>query len=197
MDAFYIDPSVQDSRQCRSRSNSRLSSTAAQFQGLNITNLSLPNEQGRTSSGIHHSPDFRTTSPPDFLDQGSHPSPKTIVTAPVPQQYTPFPLLSDSDLDANWSCLNATEEHSGSAPLLRLDPAQSFSGEHQHLSDQRSIRSNSNPATMRYVLNTSGTCRLDILTDMYSTLGIQQFDSRFDAGMHSGIRHTYTWPRKL
>ncbi|KAH7417062.1 hypothetical protein BKA64DRAFT_286933 [Cadophora sp. MPI-SDFR-AT-0126] len=176
MDAFYIDPSVQDSRQCRSRSNSRLSSTAAKFQGLNITNLSPPNEQGSTSSGIHHSPDFRTTSPPDFLDQGSHPSPKTIVTAPVPQQYTPFPLLSDSDLDANWSYLNATEEHSGSAPLLRLDPAQSFPGEHQHLSDQRSIRSNSNPATM-------------------STLGIQQFDSRFDAGMHSGIRHTYTWPQ--
>lgn len=151
MDAFYIDPSVQDSRQCRSRSNSHLSSTAAQFQGLNITNLSPPNEQGGISSGIHPTPDFRTTSPPDFLDQGSHPSPKSIVTAPVPQQYTPFPLLSDSDLDANWSYLNATEEHSGSAPLLRLDPAQSFPDEHrQHLGDHRSIRSNSNPATMRY-----------------------------------------------
>ncbi|KAL2064871.1 hypothetical protein VTL71DRAFT_4011 [Oculimacula yallundae] len=177
MDAFYIDPSVQDSRQCRSRSNSHLSSTAAQFQGLNITNLSLPNEQRRTCTDIHHSSDLDTTSTPDFLDQGSHPSPKTIVTAPVPQQYTSFPLLSDSDLDANWSYLNTTEEQSGSAPLLRLDPVQSFPGDHhQQLGDQRSIRSNSNPATM-------------------STLGIQQFDSRFDASMNGGVRHTYTWPQ--
>jgi hypothetical protein len=29
-----------------------------------------------------------------------------------------------------------------------------------------------------------------------STLGIQQYDGRFDASMQSTIRHTYTWPRK-
>lgn len=28
-----------------------------------------------------------------------------------------------------------------------------------------------------------------------STLGIQQFDDRFDASMHGGLRHTYTWPQ--
>ncbi|CZS91226.1 uncharacterized protein RAG0_01951 [Rhynchosporium agropyri] len=151
MDAIYIDQSVEDSRQCRSRSSSHLSSTAAQFQDLNIS----------TS---------------DFPDQGSHPSPKTALTAPVPQQHTPFPLLSDSDLDANWSRLSATEDHSGSAPLLRLDPVQLFPEDHQYFGDQRSLRSSSNPTTM-------------------SAIGVQQFDSRFDASMHSGLRHTYTWPQ--
>jgi hypothetical protein len=29
-----------------------------------------------------------------------------------------------------------------------------------------------------------------------STLGIQQYDGRFDATMHGNIRHTYTWPRE-
>jgi hypothetical protein len=29
-----------------------------------------------------------------------------------------------------------------------------------------------------------------------STLGIQQYDGRFDASMQGAIRHTYTWPRK-
>jgi hypothetical protein len=29
-----------------------------------------------------------------------------------------------------------------------------------------------------------------------STLGIQQYDGRFDASMQGAIRHTYTWPRE-
>jgi hypothetical protein len=147
MDSLYIDPSTQDSRQCRSRSNSHLSSTAAQFQGLNIDSTSSSNDQLVTSSELLPTAAYRTTSPSTFPD--SHPSPKTFISAPVPEQPIPFPLLSQSDLDVDWSFLSATEDHSGSAPLLRLDPAQSFP-EDQSVGDHRSsFRSNSNPATMR------------------------------------------------
>ena len=34
-------------------------------------------------------------------------------------------------------------------------------------------------------------------TNSSSTIGIQQYDSRFDAGFHGGIKHTYTWPRRF
>jgi len=146
MDSLYIDPSTQDSRQCRSRSNSHLSSTAAQFQGLNIDNTSSSNDQVVTSSALLPTATYRTTSPSTLPD--SHPSPKTFISTPVPEQTIPFPLLSQSDLDVDWSFLSATEDHSGSAPLLRLDPAQSFP-EDQSLGDHRSFRSNSNPAIMR------------------------------------------------
>jgi hypothetical protein len=148
MDSLYTDPSTQDSRQNRSRSNSYLSSTAAQFQGLNINHPSPSSDQVAASSSDHPTTAaYRTASPSTFPD--SHPSPKTFISTPVPEQTIPFPLLSQSDLDVDWAFLSATEEHSGSAPLLRLDPAQSFP-EDQSVG-HRSFRSNSNPypANMR------------------------------------------------
>lgn len=33
-------------------------------------------------------------------------------------------------------------------------------------------------------------------SQMHSTLGIQQYDNRFDSNLYNGLRHTYTWPRK-
>lgn len=149
MDSHYIDPSTQDSRQNRSRSNSYLSSTAAQFQGLNIDNSSASTDQVAVTSSEHLTTiaAYRTASPSTYPD--SHPSPKTFISTPVPEQSIPFPLLSQSDLDVDWAFLSATQDHSGSAPLLRLDPAQSFP-EDQTFS-HRSFRSNSNPhpANMR------------------------------------------------
>ena len=145
MDSLYIDPSTQDSRQNRSRSNSYLSSTAAQFQGLNIENSSASSDQVAATAS-EHLPTiaaYRTASPSTYPD--SHPSPKTFISTPVPEQSIPFPLLSQSDLDVDWAFLSATQdqEHSGSAPLLRLDPSQSFP-EDQSVT-HRSFRSNSNP----------------------------------------------------
>jgi hypothetical protein len=66
-----------------------------------------------------------TTSTPSFLDPASHQSHQTssnFISAPVPQQYTPFPLLSESDFDANWSYGTSAEEQLGPAPVVRLDP---------------------------------------------------------------------------
>jgi hypothetical protein len=146
MDSLFIDPSTEDSRQCRSRSNSHLSSTAALFQGLNIDNTSPSTDQVVRSSENPHTAAYRTASPSTFPD--SQPSPKTFVSALVPEQCIPFPLLSQSDLDVDWSFLSATEAHSGPAPLFRLDPAQSFP-EDQPLGHHKSLRSNSNPANMR------------------------------------------------
>ncbi|EKD19355.1 uncharacterized protein L3040_009205 [Drepanopeziza brunnea f. sp. 'multigermtubi'] len=177
MDALCMHLGVQNSSRRRSRSSSHLSSTAAQLQGLNITSLSSPSdERSRSTSGIQSNPESRASPNPDFFNQGSaYSSPKDILTAPVPQQYTSFPLLSDSDLDGNWSYLSASEEPPRSAPLHGLDTAQAFSNKHQHIGDHSSVCSESNSSNM-------------------STLGIQQFDSRFDASMNSDLRHTYSWP---
>jgi hypothetical protein len=143
MDSFYIGQSTQDSRQYRSRSNSHLSSTAEQFSGLNI-------ESNDQRGNGQNSPDFQSISSSNYLESVSQSEPEAFIPAPIAQQCTPFPLLSESDLDPNWSYLTATEDHSGSAPLLRLDPPESFPEEQHHsFSDRRSIRSNSNPGTMR------------------------------------------------
>ncbi len=127
--SLYIDSSTPDSRHNRSRSNSHLSSTAREFEGLNIQHIPSINDPEITTS---------TILPSSAQDP---PSPKTLISAPVPQQYTPFPLLSQEDLDADWSYLSATQE----TPQLRLDPAPTLAPE----PDQRSIRSNSNPTAMR------------------------------------------------
>ncbi|CAG8973147.1 hypothetical protein HYALB_00008678 [Hymenoscyphus albidus] len=171
MDSLYIDPATEDSRQSRSRTNSHLSSTALQFQGLNIFE-SDSDQQHFVPVG------FRTTSPQSFIEQDPDPS-NSHISSPIPQDLTPFPLLSDSELDADWSYLEepTTGGLSGSTPYLRLDPSQSFQRSHssQSLHQPSTIlRSNSIPANM-------------------STVGIQQYDSRFDAG----IRPSYTWPRKF
>lgn len=145
MDSLYIDPSAQNSHQSRSRSSSHLSSTALQFQGLNIENIPLSNEQNLSVIQSH----FEASSPATFLDQDLVPSPRSSISAPIPQQLTPFPILSETDFDANWSFLTPAEEQSGSlTPLLRLDPPQQAS-EEQPTSEYRIQRSYSNPGTMR------------------------------------------------
>jgi hypothetical protein len=148
MDSFYIDQRTEDSRQSRSRANSYLSSTTAQFQGLNIDTASSSNDTVVISSDISTST-ITTTSPPNYIERESQPSTSTFISAPTPQQYTPFPLLSRSDLDADWSYLTSSEEQSGSAPLLRLDPVQPFLGDQPVVDHQAAFRSHSNPAAMR------------------------------------------------
>lgn len=146
MDSLYIDPGTEDSRQSRSRANSHLSSTALQFQGLNIFE-SDPDQQLLGPVG------FRTTSPQSFIEQDPDPS-NSHISSPAPQDLTPFPLLSDSELDADWSYLEepTTGGRSGSTPYLRLEPSQSFqrSNSLQSLHQPPILRSNSIPANMRY-----------------------------------------------
>ncbi|KAH8657593.1 hypothetical protein BGZ60DRAFT_383564 [Tricladium varicosporioides] len=164
MDSLYIDSNAEDSRQSRSRSNSHLSSTALQFQGLNII------ESASSSSTPHLRPIDHTSS--SFHLEDSKTAQNTHISCPSPQTLTPFPLLSESDLDADWSYLDATGGQSGSAPFLRLDPAQPYSEEPSSVGTQPNIlRSNSFPANM-------------------STIGIQQYDAPFQ----TGIRQSYTWP---
>ncbi|KAG9237615.1 hypothetical protein BJ875DRAFT_136945 [Amylocarpus encephaloides] len=174
MASLYIDSSAEDSRQPRSRANSHLSSTALQLQGLNIyeSDPTCSSEQPFGPVG------FRTASPQSFIEQDPDPSAPHI-TAPSPQGLTPFPLLSDSELDSDWSYLEAPGGQSGSSTYLRVDdPSQSFQPQRSHslhsLSQPPTIlRSNSIPANM-------------------STVGIQQYDTRnFEP---AGLRQSYTWP---
>jgi hypothetical protein len=116
MDSFYIDQSTEDSHRSRSRSNSHLSATATQFQDLNIGSTVRQLDQERALS------EAATTSTPSFLDPTSHQTSSDFISAPVPQQYTPFPLLSESDFDSDWPYSTSTEERIGSAPVVRLDP---------------------------------------------------------------------------
>ncbi|KAF4629135.1 hypothetical protein G7Y89_g9006 [Cudoniella acicularis] len=166
MDSLYIDSNAEDSRQSRSRSNSYLSSTALQFQGLNII-------ESASSSSTPQVRPIDTHLSTSFLQQDSKSTPATHISCPSPQQLTPFPLLSESDLDIDWSYLEATGEQSGpTTPFLRVDPVQPYPGHRSSTGTQPNIlRSNSFPANM-------------------STLGIQQYDARFDGG----IRQSYTWP---
>lgn len=167
MDSFYIDSSTEDSRQSRSRASSHLSATASQFQGLKILESTPSSANERLgSTEIHPS-----SSSHSFLNQGRTLSPAPLIDSPAPQQLTPFPLLSQSDLDADWTYLEAT---GGEANTYRLEP-ESYLGDQDSVSEHSTIlRSNSIPANM-------------------STMGIQQYDSRFDAG----LRQAHTWPCKL
>ena len=126
MDSFYIDVNGQDSRQCsRSRSNSHLETTNERFQSLNIINSSHPPRSlSQFSSSTKHS--FEPS------DEAGDPVPSSFISAPVPQQATPFPILNQDDFD--WT-FNQTKETPTSAPLLRLDPAEPYSVEQ---SDRRS-----------------------------------------------------------
>jgi hypothetical protein len=135
MDSHYIDPSVEDSHQSRSRSNSHLSSTTSRFQDLDIKSTISSTEQGGGTS---------------TEDPESHPASTSTFTA-EPEQYTPFPQFSQSDIDAHWSCLPATEDRTGPTPLLRLDPAEHLSSTSSLHSHPSLSRSHSFPANMRYV----------------------------------------------
>ena len=153
MDSLHIDSTTEDSRQPRSRANSHLSSTALEFQGLNI----LESNQASTTNEPLVSAEFRTTSPQSFIEEPNPSS--THITAPVPQALTPFPLLSDSE-DTDWTYLEATGGQTGSTPFLTVDPSQSFQPQRSHslhsLSPPTILRSNSIPANMRYVNKRSG-----------------------------------------
>ena len=122
MDSFYIDPSsrTKDSQPSRSRSNSHLSATAAQFQDLNINSTvrSLEGQEEALSEAA-------TTSTPSFLDPASHHTHQnspSFINAPIPHQYTPFPLLSESDFGADWPYVTSAKEPLGAPPVVRLDP---------------------------------------------------------------------------
>jgi hypothetical protein len=183
MDSYYIDRSDEDSQQSRSRSNSHLSTTTSQFQELNIkSSAKSSHEEGGTSTEGPAS----TTS---FLNPDPLPSSTTFISSPAPQQLTPFPDFSQAELDANW-LFAEPEDTTGPTPIVRLDPAQHTPSE-QSLGSHPSIsRSNSFPANMRWVHpqpDAGPYC-----SQSYSTIGIQNFDPRFDAG----IQPSYTWPRK-
>jgi hypothetical protein len=175
MESSYVDQ--RDSRQSRSRADSHLSSTTTQFQGLLIEACPTTSDRQVGSSSISEtaSAPIATTllssSPPTFFHSSSESSTATGLSSPAPQQYTPFPLLTKSDLNTDWSCITSSEEQSGTALQLRIHPDQSFPGV-ESFEYKPPIHSNSLPVNM-------------------STLGIQQYDPRFDAG----TRPSYTWPR--
>lgn len=140
MDDFHVHQSTQNSQQHRSRSNNHLTSTAEQLSGLDIDgNNQVIDTIDATAQSTNY---LRPFSPS-----------QDFIPAPIAQQSlrTPFPLLSEEDLNPNWSYLVASEEYP-SNPLLRLDPPESTLPEvqqHQSYSDRRSVRSSSNPSTMR------------------------------------------------
>ncbi|ESZ98332.1 hypothetical protein SBOR_1325 [Sclerotinia borealis F-4128] len=179
MDSSYVDQ--RDSRQFRSRTDSHLSSTTSQFQGLLIETgptTSSDHQVGISSSDSATAPSATTAttliSPPipTFLQQhSSESSTATGLSSPAPQQYTAFPILNRSELDTDWSCITTSEAQSDSSLELHIHPGQTFPGV-ENLDYKVPIHSNSLPATM-------------------STLGIQHYDPRFDAG----ARPSYTWPR--
>ncbi|TVY47154.1 hypothetical protein LOCC1_G002591 [Lachnellula occidentalis] len=163
MDSFYIDSSTEDSRQSRSRANSHLSTTASHFRGLNILE-SIPSST-LGSSDIHPS-----QPPRSFPYQDRTQSSSSIIDSPASQQLTPFPLLSQSDLHAEFSYLESTRA-STEGLALRFEP-ESYLEDQDSVGEQSSIsRSNSIPANM-------------------STMGIQQYDTRFEARPYQ----SYTWP---
>ncbi|KAH8602666.1 hypothetical protein B0O99DRAFT_647537 [Bisporella sp. PMI_857] len=167
MDSCYIDQSAEDSLPSRSRSNSHLSTATTQFQHLNIKPPASSNQEEGTSL----STEGPTTSSSTFLDPDPLPSTSNFISAPQPQQLTPFPDFSQEDLDANWSFTGASEDQSTQPPpLLRLDSVPTLPSD--TTSRQPISRSNSFPANM-------------------SAVGVQQYDNRFDAG----IQPSYTWPR--
>lgn len=178
MDSSYVDQ--RDSRQFRFGIDSHLSSTTSQFQSLLIETdptTSSDHQVGISSSDSATVPSATTAttliSPPipTFLQQSSESSTATGLSSPAPQQYTPFPILSKSELDTDWSCITTSEAQSGNSLELRIHPGQTFPGI-EHLAYKVPIHSNSLPVNM-------------------STLGIQHYDPRFDAG----ARPSYTWPR--
>ncbi|KAB8302539.1 hypothetical protein EYC80_005928 [Monilinia laxa] len=162
------------------RTDSHLSSTASQFQGLLIeTNpITSPNHHvGISSSDTATVPSATTAttffSPPTptFLQLRSESSTATGLSSPASQQYTLFPLLDSSDFDTDWSCITTSEAQSGNSLQLQIHPGQKFPGI-EPFEYKVPVHSNSLPTNM-------------------STLGIQHYDPRFDAG----ARPSYTWPQ--
>lgn len=138
MDSFHIDMNGQDSCQNRSRSNIRPPSPTTQFRGLNIVNSSNP-------SRTYYQSNLSSRPPFEPQDEQRRPSPSsTSISAPVAQQTTPFPILSQDNFD--WT-FNQTKETRGSTPLLSLDPPESNP---EGVSDRASLFDpTSTPANMR------------------------------------------------
>lgn len=183
MDSHYIDPSIEDSRQSESRSNNRLSRTASQFQDLNIkSTIASPESGGGTST---EGP--ATTSTPSFLDPNSHPD-SAFTSSPIEEECPPFPRFSPSDINAHWP--SATPNRSLTTPLLRLDPAEQLPTDRpSHLLHPSPSRSNSYPVNMRCV--NEPYIHLNPYSPHTSTVGVQQYDSRFDS------RPTFPWPSEF
>lgn len=116
MESLYIDHDVQDSRQSRSR-DSHLS-RAANFQALHIRTSSAAASRPEPTSSWHTNTPTSCLGPEYLRRTGS------LVTSPLPQTYSPFPQLSQSDLGPNWFSNSTTtpEQRSDGPPLLlRLD----------------------------------------------------------------------------
>ncbi|KAF7949775.1 uncharacterized protein EAE97_003284 [Botrytis byssoidea] len=178
MDPSYVEH--RDSRQFRSRTDSHLSSTTTQFQGLLIETdpatssnhqVGISSSDSATAASATTATTLITSPIPTFLQQKSESSTASGLSSPAPQQYTTFPILNKSELDTDWSCISNSEAQSGNSLELRIHPGQTFPGI-EHLEYKLPVHSNSFPATM-------------------STLGIQHYDPRFDAG----ARPSYTWPQ--
>lgn len=130
MDSSFIHSSVQDSRRPRSSTKSHLSSTASQFSALHIDS---------DATATSH-PLKTQTSPPN------HPGSTGGITAPVPQPYTTFPLLSQNNAEPNWSYLNSTGEQP-STHLHHIQSPQPFVKEDQSIRHQISPRPSSGPTS--------------------------------------------------
>ncbi|APA06589.1 hypothetical protein sscle_02g013590 [Sclerotinia sclerotiorum 1980 UF-70] len=141
--------------------------TSVYFECLISLKLSVPNRQSPVINYIAIS----SPPTPTFLQQTSASSTATGLSSPAPHQYTPFPVLNKSELDTDWSCITTSEAQSGNSLELRILPGQTFPGI-ELLEYKVPIHSDSLPLTM-------------------STLGIQHYDPRFDAG----ARPSYTWPQ--
>lgn len=120
MDSFYTgtDPSDQDSRQYRSRSSSHLSSTAEHFQGLAI--LDPSNTSGLRS--LSESSPLHGHKSPEYLNQERRSPSIPFIPAPVPQQSSTFPILTQEELD--WTFHQVEGQETTGAPIVRLDPVQ-------------------------------------------------------------------------
>ncbi|RDW74039.1 hypothetical protein BP5796_07481 [Coleophoma crateriformis] len=166
MESLYIEHGVQDSRQSRSR-DSHLSSTAADFQALHIRTSSAASSRPEVTTPWH------TNTPTSYFGSEHDRHAGSLVASPAAQTYSPFPQLSQSDLGPNWSSPTAPTPEQISTrppPLLRLDSSpEQYSSQH------------SNKAISQPVLRDPAKM---------STMGIQQYDARFDSGM----RQSYTWP---
>jgi len=142
MDSFYIDLNGRDSRQCRSGPNDQNHQNPS-----SSSHLATLNNRDASSTPLHSVPPTKSSFNSFKIQdrQGGASSPSSFIAAPVPRQTAPAPILGQNEFD--WT-FNQTREIQGSAPLLRLDPAESsFSREP---SDRNSpFHSNIPPANMR------------------------------------------------
>lgn len=164
MDAHYIQQTVEDPR---SRSGHHSSQNHSRYQDPNI-------KPAVATVGLN-------SSTPPLLDPNSHSTP-TFTTSPISDQYPQFQF---SQSDAQWT---DSSGRSRTTPLLTLGPSEQPLT-HQH--PPSLSRSNTYPATMRFD-HPQPTLQM-VAHHPTSTVGIQQFDPRFE----TGVAQTYTWPSEF